>query len=122
MAGHTPMLKVARLDVISSGARRRWTLDEKQRLVAGELRRAAAGVGDGAAKFNLQFAPLLCVNALCNGIGVFEVARNMGTSVRIIHEYYGKQATLGCVCNKAGGLSWHTICLLSGAGDFRAQF
>jgi transposase len=28
------MLKVARLDVISSGARRRWTLDEKQRIVA----------------------------------------------------------------------------------------
>ena len=28
------MLKVSRLDVISSGARRRWTLDEKQRIVA----------------------------------------------------------------------------------------
>jgi transposase len=28
------MLKVARLDVISLGARRRWTLDEKQRIVA----------------------------------------------------------------------------------------
>jgi len=28
------MLKVARLDVISSGARRRWSLDEKQRIVA----------------------------------------------------------------------------------------
>jgi transposase len=28
------MLKVARLDVISSGARRRWTLDEKRRIVA----------------------------------------------------------------------------------------
>jgi transposase len=28
------MSKVARLDVISSGARRRWTLDEKQRIVA----------------------------------------------------------------------------------------
>jgi hypothetical protein len=24
--------------------------------------------------------------------GVFEVARNMGTSVQMIHEYYGKQA------------------------------
>jgi integrase len=33
------------------------------------------------------------VNALRNGIGVFEVARNMGTSVQIIQEYYGKQAT-----------------------------
>jgi transposase len=28
------MSKVGRLDVISSGARRRWTLEEKQRIVA----------------------------------------------------------------------------------------
>ena len=33
------------------------------------------------------------VNALRNGIGAFEVARNMRTSVQIIQEYYGKQAT-----------------------------
>ncbi|WP_409191069.1 hypothetical protein [Bradyrhizobium sp. RDM4] len=33
------------------------------------------------------------VQALRNGVGVFEVARNMGTSVEIIQEYYGKQAT-----------------------------
>lgn len=33
------------------------------------------------------------VNALRNGVGVFEVARNMGTSVQIVQEYYGKQAT-----------------------------
>ena len=33
------------------------------------------------------------VNALRNGVGVFEVARNMGTSVQIIQAYYGKQAT-----------------------------
>ena len=33
------------------------------------------------------------VNALRNGMGVFEVARNMGTSVQIIQEYYGKQAS-----------------------------
>ena len=33
------------------------------------------------------------VNALRKGVGVFEVARNMGTSVQIIQEYYGKQAT-----------------------------
>ena len=31
---HTPMSKVARPEVISSGARRRWTLEEKQRIVA----------------------------------------------------------------------------------------
>ncbi len=33
------------------------------------------------------------VNANRNGVGVFEVARNMGTSVQMIQEYYGKQAT-----------------------------
>lgn len=33
------------------------------------------------------------VVALRNGIGVFEVARNMGTSVQMIQQYYGKQAT-----------------------------
>ena len=31
---HTPMAKVSRLEVITTGARRRWTLEEKQRVVA----------------------------------------------------------------------------------------
>ena len=34
MTDHTPMPKVSRLEVISTGARRRWTLGEKQRIVA----------------------------------------------------------------------------------------
>jgi len=34
MTDHTPIPKVSRLDVISTGARRRWTLDEKRRIVA----------------------------------------------------------------------------------------
>src|ERR1700712_1063521 len=34
MTDHTPMLKVSRVEVISTGAQRRWTLDEKQRIVA----------------------------------------------------------------------------------------
>ena len=34
MTDHTPMRKVSRLEVISTGARRRWTLGEKQRIVA----------------------------------------------------------------------------------------
>ena len=34
MTDHTPMSKVSRLEVVSTGARRRWTLDEKQRIVA----------------------------------------------------------------------------------------
>ena len=40
-----------------------------------------------------SFRHFYAVNALRNGIGVFEVARNMGTSVQIVQEYYGKQAT-----------------------------
>src|SRR5258707_8316255 len=34
MTDHTPNSKVSRLEVISTGARRRWTLEEKQRIVA----------------------------------------------------------------------------------------
>ncbi|HZD28001.1 MAG TPA: transposase [Xanthobacteraceae bacterium] len=34
MPDHTPIPKVSRLDVISTGARRRWALEEKQRIVA----------------------------------------------------------------------------------------
>jgi transposase len=34
MTDHTPISKVSRLEVISTGARRRWTLAEKQRIVA----------------------------------------------------------------------------------------
>lgn len=33
MTDHTPISKVSRLEVITSGARRRWTLLEKQRIV-----------------------------------------------------------------------------------------
>ena len=34
MSDHTPNSKVSRLEVVSTGARRRWTLEEKQRIVA----------------------------------------------------------------------------------------
>lgn len=34
MPGHTPMPRVSTLEVIETGARRRWTLEEKQRIVA----------------------------------------------------------------------------------------
>jgi site-specific recombinase XerD len=42
------------------------------------------------------------VNALRSGIGVFEVARNMGTSVQMIQEYYGKQATSAVFATRLG--------------------
>lgn len=34
MTDHTPNSKVSRLEVVSTGARRRWTLEEKERIVA----------------------------------------------------------------------------------------
>ena len=42
------------------------------------------------------------VNALRTGVGVFEVARNMGTSVQMIQEYYGKQATPAVFATRLG--------------------
>lgn len=42
------------------------------------------------------------VQALRNGVGVFEIARNMGTSVEIIQEYYGKQATAAVFATRLG--------------------
>lgn len=42
------------------------------------------------------------VQALRNGVGVFEVARNMGKSVEIIQEYYGKQATAAVFATRLG--------------------
>jgi integrase len=42
------------------------------------------------------------VSALRNGVGVFEVARNMGTSVQIIQDYYGKQATSAVFATRLG--------------------
>jgi transposase len=38
MTDHTPMSPIARLEVIATGARRRWTLDEKHRIVAESYR------------------------------------------------------------------------------------
>jgi transposase len=34
MTDHTPMRKISRLEVIETGSRRRWTLEEKQRIVS----------------------------------------------------------------------------------------
>ena len=38
MTDHMPMPKVSRLEVVSTGARRRWTLEEKQRIVTESYR------------------------------------------------------------------------------------
>jgi hypothetical protein len=42
------------------------------------------------------------VMALRNGIGVFKVAGNMGTSVQMIQQYYGKQATPAVFATRLG--------------------
>ena len=60
-----------------------------QRLKEGGIERSTFGE---KIPFN-SLRHFYAVNALRNGVGVFEVARNMGTSVEIIQEYYGKQAT-----------------------------
>ena len=43
------------------------------------------------------------VMALRKGLGVFEVARNMGTSVEMIQKYYGKQATKAMFAHEIRG-------------------
>ena len=58
------------------------------------LREASLQKNSFGEKYSIySFRHFYAVNALRNGVGVFEVARNMGTSVQIIQEYYGKQAT-----------------------------
>ena len=43
------------------------------------------------------------VSSLRRGIGVFDVARNMGTSVQIIQRYYGRHATPITLATQLGG-------------------
>ena len=43
------------------------------------------------------------VMMLRRGVPVFDIARNMGTSVQIIDKYYGKQATSLALATKLGG-------------------
>src|SRR3954447_25582865 len=58
------------------------------------------GFGEKYSLYSLRH--FYAVQALRNGIGVFEVARNMGTSVQIIQEYYGKQATSAVFATRLG--------------------
>jgi integrase len=43
------------------------------------------------------------VMALRDGIGIYDVARNMGTRVEMIQQYYGKQATPKMMATTLGG-------------------
>jgi integrase len=67
------------------------------------LREAGLESSSFGEKYSIySFRHFYAVNALRNGIGVFEVARNMGTSVQIIQEYYGKQATAAVFAPRLG--------------------
>ena len=56
------------------------------------------------AKFSLySLRHFYAVQGLRNGVGVFDIARNMGTSVQMIQSYYGKQATPISMATKLGG-------------------
>jgi len=58
------------------------------------------GFGEKYTLYSLRH--FYAVMALRNGIGVFEVARNMGTSVQMIQLYYGKQATAAMFATRLG--------------------
>lgn len=54
-------------------------------------------------KFSLySLRHFYAIMALRKGIGVFEVSRNMGTSVQMIQQYYGRQATAATFATRLG--------------------
>jgi integrase len=57
--------------------------------------------GDGFSLYSLRH--YYAVMALRDGIGIYDVARNMGTSVEMIQQYYGKQATPTLMATTLGG-------------------
>jgi transposase len=57
MTDHTPSSRVSRLEVISTGARRRWTLAEKQRIVA-ESQAGRRQVSATARRYSLSVSQL----------------------------------------------------------------
>ena len=56
--------------------------------------------GDRFSLYSLRH--FYAVMALRKGLGVFEVARNMGTSVQMIQSYYGKHATSASFATRLG--------------------
>jgi integrase len=55
-------------------------------------------------KFSLySLRHFYAVKALLDGIGVWDIARNMGTSVEMIQQYYGKAATPKMMATTLGG-------------------
>jgi integrase len=59
---------------------------------------------DGLAYTLYSLRHFYAVEMLRKGrVGVFDIARNMGTSVQIIEQYYGRQATPMALATKLGG-------------------
>ena len=57
--------------------------------------------GDKYSLYSLRH--FYAVMGLRRGIGVFDVARNMGTSIQMIQQYYGRQATPMSMATTLGG-------------------
>ena len=61
----------------------------------------AEDAGDAFSLYSLRH--YYAVMALREEIGVYDVARNMGTSVEMIEKYYGKQSTPKAKATTLGG-------------------
>jgi integrase len=57
--------------------------------------------GDKYSLYSLRH--FYAVMGLRSGIGVFDIARNMGTSIQMIQQYYGRQATPMSMATTLGG-------------------
>ena len=77
------MSKVARLDVISSGARRRWTLDEKHRIVA-ESYAAPRQVSATARRNGLSASQLFTWRRLARSGGLAEADEDITFASAVI--------------------------------------
>jgi hypothetical protein len=58
------------------------------------------GFGEKFSLYSLRH--FYAVMALRKGFGVFEVSRNMGTSIQMIQQYYGRQATSAVFATRLG--------------------
>lgn len=69
--------------------------------VLGSANLRTNSAGNGFSLYSLRH--YYAVMALRDGIGIYDVARNMGTSVEMIQQYYGKQATPKLMATTLGG-------------------
>jgi integrase len=68
------------------------------------LRKAGIEHNSAGDKYSLySLRHFYAVMGLRSGIGVFDIARNMGTSIQMIQQYYGKQATPMSMATTLGG-------------------